>query len=169
VTTVAVFVLTVVAMEGLAYAVHRWVMHGRGMVWHASHHRVRQARFERNDLFPLLFSSVGVALFVLAAIGVAPALFWPTAAGVTAYGVAYLGVHEVVIHRRLPLRVPESRYLRWLRDSHRAHHVDAGEPYGMLLPLMRASDRERVVAARQRESDDDLLCRSSTRPMRKRL
>jgi beta-carotene 3-hydroxylase len=171
VTTLAVFVSTFVAMEGVAYAMHRWVMHGRGMVWHASHHRPARAGFERNDLFPVLFSSVGLVLFVLASVGVAPDVLWPAAAGVTAYGVAYLAVHEIVIHRRLPLRVPDSRYLRWLRDSHRAHHVDAGEPFGMLLPWMSAADRRRVNAARQLESDDesDLLCRSSKRRMRSRL
>ena len=169
--TLAVLLVTFVAMEGVAYAAHRWLMHGRGMVWHASHHMPARARFERNDLFPLCFSTIGVALFVLAAGGVQAAWLWPVAAGVTAYGAAYLVVHEVVIHRRVPLPVPDVRYLRWLRDSHRAHHVDAGEPYGMLLPLMPAADRRRVAAARQSSSEDapELLCRASTRPTRRRL
>ena len=43
-----------VAMEGVSYAAHRWVMHGRGMGWHRSHHAPPAARFERNDRFPLV-------------------------------------------------------------------------------------------------------------------
>ena len=54
----------------------------------------------------------------------------------TAYGAAYLFVHEVYIHRRLPVRVPPCRYLDWLRDAHRVHHRHGAEPYGMLLPLV---------------------------------
>ena len=111
-------------------------MHGPGMGWHASHHAPSHGRWERNDLFPACFSLLGFAVFALAAAGVLPAWAWWAAAGITAYGVAYLVVHELFIHRRAPVRVPDVRYLRWLRDAHRAHHVDGGEPYGMLLPLM---------------------------------
>jgi beta-carotene 3-hydroxylase len=167
----AVFTVTFVGMEAVAYCAHRWVMHGRGMVWHASHHAPAHARLERNDLFPLCFSTVGVTLAVLAAAGVAPGWLWPAMAGMTAYGVAYLLVHEIVIHRRVGLPVPNARYLRWLRASHEAHHIDGGEPYGMLLPVMSAAQRRRVPAVRQvtSEGDDDPLRRARTRPIRKRL
>ena len=65
------------------------------------------------------------------------ALFW-VGVGVTAYGAAYLFVHEVYIHRRLPLPLPSGRYLEWLRDAHRSTTATGGEPYGMLLPLVPA-------------------------------
>jgi beta-carotene 3-hydroxylase len=141
-----------VAMEGVSYAAHRWLMHGPGMVWHASHHAPPAGRFERNDLFPACFAVVGVALFALAAAGLLPGWIWWVAAGVTLYGAAYLVVHEVFIHGRVPLGTPGGRYVRWVRDAHRAHHVDGGEPYGMLLPLMTARGRRRVDAARHDES-----------------
>ena len=35
------FVATILAMEGVAYVAHRWVMHGPGWFLHASHHRPR--------------------------------------------------------------------------------------------------------------------------------
>lgn len=125
------------AMEGVSYAAHRWVMHGFAMAWHRSHHLPPgQSRFERNDLFPLCFSSVAITLFALASLGVVPALWW-VAAGITLYGAVYLFVHEVAIHRRLALPVPRNAYLVWLRESHARHHVRGGEPYGMLLPLVR--------------------------------
>ena len=169
-TRVVAFLLASVGMEGVAYCTHRWLMHGRGIVWHASHHAPARRGVERNDLFPLCFTVVGVTCFALAGTGVTPAWSWAAAAGVTAYGMAYLAVHEIVIHRRVPLPIPDVRYLRWLRDRHRAHHVDGGEPYGMLLPLMR-EDRRRVAAAVRVESgaDDLLRRRASTRSMRSRL
>lgn len=150
---VVLFVAAFVAMEGVSYAAHRWVMHGPGMAWHRSHHRPVSGRFERNDLFPLCFSGLGVLLFAGASSGV-PGL-WPVAAGVTAYGAAYLFVHEVYIHHRLPAPARGGRYLDWLREAHADHHRSSGEPYGMLLPVAR--DR------RPGRSDRDPLERSSTR------
>jgi beta-carotene 3-hydroxylase len=153
-----------VGMEGVSYAAHRWLMHGPGLVWHASHHAPAAGRVERNDLFPLCFSLLGFGMFALASAGVLPSWAWWAAVGITAYGVAYLVVHELVIHRRLPAPVPELRYLRWLRDAHRAHHVDGGEPFGMLLPLVPSGRRQLA-----RSSVDDVLARASTRATRPRL
>lgn len=162
VASAVAFIVAFVGMEAVSYSAHRWVMHGPAMRWHASHHAPPQGRFERNDLFPLCFSLVGIAAFALAAAGVAPAWVWWSAAGVTAYGAAYLVVHELFIHRRLDVPVPDVRYLRWLRDSHRAHHVDGGEPFGMLLPVMSRADRARSETAAREEpsaTGDDLLVR----------
>lgn len=133
-----------VLMEVVSYAAHRWVMHGFAMAWHRSHHAPPVGRFEKNDLFPVCFSGVGVLLFALGTLG-GGALWW-VGVGVTAYGAAYSFVHEVYIHHRLPVRVPKLRYLEWLRDSHRVHHQTSAEPYGMLLPLLRAEARARRSA-----------------------
>jgi beta-carotene 3-hydroxylase len=132
---VLLVVVSFLVMEGVSYAAHRWVMHGPGMGWHRSHHRPPVGRFERNDLFPVCFSVVAIALFAGASAG-ATALWW-IAFGVTLYGAAYLYVHEVHIHHRLRAPTLGPRYLRWLRDAHRDHHLSGGEPYGMLLPLVR--------------------------------
>lgn len=132
-------------MELVSYAAHRWVMHGFAMAWHRSHHVPPTSRFEKNDLFPVCFSGVGVLLFALGSGGWAA--FWWVGVGVTAYGVAYMFVHDVYIHHRLPVRVPALRYLEWLRRSHRVHHQTSAEPYGMLLPLVRAKPPERARTA----------------------
>lgn len=137
-----------VGMEAVSYALHRWVMHGFGMVWHRSHHGPRHGRLERNDLFPVCFSAVGVALFAVATSGPAVApLLW-VAIGVTAYGAAYMLVHDVHIHGRLGVRLPRSPYLDWLRESHAIHHRFGGEPYGMLLPLVPRALRARAASTR---------------------
>jgi beta-carotene 3-hydroxylase len=153
-------------MEAVSYAAHRWVMHGAAMGWHRSHHRPRVGRFEKNDLFPLCFSTVGVTLFALATTGPAIApLLW-VAGGVTAYGAVYLFVHEVYIHERLPVRLPRLAYLEWARRSHRIHHLFGGEPYGMLLPLVPRALRLRAEASRP---SADPLARRRMRVTRMRL
>jgi beta-carotene 3-hydroxylase len=147
-------------MEAVSYVAHRWIMHGPAMGWHRSHHAPARSRFERNDLFPVCFSAVGVALFAVPALGWAPDLFW-VGVGVSAYGVAYLFVHEVYIHRRAPMPMRDVAYLDWLRDAHRDHHRSGAEPYGMLLPLVR-DRRERPAP------DRDVLDRSTRAPVRRR-
>lgn len=139
-----------VAMEAVSYAMHRWVMHGIGFGWHRSHHQPRRGRWEANDRFPLIFAALGVGLFAIGS-GPWPWAWW-VAVGVTAYGFAYLVVHELVIHRRLRLPLPSNRYLAWLRDAHGDHHRGGGEPYGMLLPLVRRPGPG--------GTDDDVLDRS---------
>jgi beta-carotene 3-hydroxylase len=167
VSQVLVFLVAFTAMEGVSYGAHRWLMHShRGMAWHASHHAPSTGRFERNDLFPLCFSVLGFAMFALAAIGAVPGWVWWAAAGITTYGVAYMAVHELFIHRRIPTPLPRWRYLDWLRRSHAAHHRDGGEPYGMLLPVMSA-ERRRAVGCD--EALADRLLRSKQRSTRARL
>lgn len=131
-------VLSFGAMELVSYAAHRWLMHGPGMVWHRSHHAAPTGRFERNDLYPLCFAVVGVALFAVPALGWVRDLFW-VGVGVTVYGAIYLFVHDLYIHRRAPVPVPRLRYLQWLKSSHAMHHQTSGEPYGMLLPIIRST------------------------------
>lgn len=135
-TAALLFAVSFLAMEGVSYAAHRWVMHGFGMAWHRSHHVPSTGRFERNDIFPATFSVVGVALFAAASAGLASWLWW-VAAGITAYGACYLFVHEVYIHRRVDAPLPRARYFEWLRIAHADHHRRGGEPYGMLLPWRR--------------------------------
>jgi beta-carotene 3-hydroxylase len=83
-----------------------------------------------------------VALFAVPALGWVPDLLW-VGVGVSAYGAIYLFVHDLYIHRRAPVPFPRLRYLEWLRSSHRAHHHTGGEPYGMLLPLVRSAPPSR--------------------------
>jgi beta-carotene 3-hydroxylase len=164
-----------VAMEGISYALHRWVMHRGGMRWHASHHRPAEPGWEPNDVFPLMFSVIGVVVFLLASVGPRIQAFWWIGVGVTAYGLCYLFVHEVYIHRRVPLRLRNVRYLDWLLRSHRIHHLFGGEPYGMLLPVVSRALRSRADASDGRSDRDSARAadpsgrRVSARDTRSRL
>ncbi|MCY7299578.1 MAG: sterol desaturase family protein [Ilumatobacteraceae bacterium] len=156
----ALGLLAFVAMEGVSYAAHRWVMHGPGMVWHRSHHAPSTTRLEANDLFPVVFSVIGFGTFLAASLLGSVPLLW-VAGGVTAYGLAYAFVHEVYIHRRIGVTVRDRRYLVWMRDSHQIHHALGGEPYGMLFPV--------VSAARRAEAARREARRTSTRETRSLL
>ena len=163
-----VFAAAFAGMEAVSYSAHRWVMHGRGIVWHRSHHATPEGRFERNDLFPAVFSMPAIGLFAAASIVTPPWTRW-AAAGITTYGVAYMTIHELAIHRRFAVQIPDNHYLRWLRRSHAAHHIDGGEPYGMLLPLLSASRRRDLDEAGRSTADDVLVRRATRRSTRARL
>lgn len=152
-TLVAAGLAAFVAMEGVSYATHRWIMHGPGMRWHRSHHSTSPTRLEANDVFPVVFSVFGIALFAAASALDNVALFW-AAGGVTLYGAVYLFVHDIYIHRRLPVEVDDRRYLSFVRDSHRIHHTLGGEPYGMLFPVVSAARRSRAAEIDARRSSN---------------
>ncbi len=155
---VAVAAIGFVAMEGVSYATHRWVMHGFGMRWHRSHHLPPQGRFEQNDAFPVLFSFIGFAVFLGASLTSNTWLYW-LGGGIAAYGLLYMLVHDVYIHRRLPCPIDDRRTLDWLRESHEIHHLYGGEPYGMLLPLV-SKELRRKAAAQPRSGDGPALAAS---------
>jgi len=119
-----IFATTVAAMEGFAYVMHRWVMHGPGWFLHASHHRPRTGLWEANDLYFVIFAVPSILLLLggvqwgwgdwAAACG----------AGIAAYGLIYLGFHDILVHRRIGHRhVPRSRYMKRIVQAHRLHHA----------------------------------------------
>ena len=118
------FVVTIALMEGFAYVMHRWVMHGPGWFLHASHHRPRTGFFEANDLYFVIFAMPSILLLLG---GVQWGWGnWATAvgAGVAAYGAIYLGFHDIIVHRRIETGyVPRSPYMKRIVQAHRLHHV----------------------------------------------
>jgi beta-carotene 3-hydroxylase len=118
------FLATVLGMEGVAYAAHRWVMHGPGWFLHESHHRPRTGRFELNDLYAAIFAIPSIVLiFGGVQLGWGAWATW-VGAGIAAYGAIYFGFHDVIVHRRVPHRyVPRSRYMKRIVQAHRLHHA----------------------------------------------
>jgi beta-carotene 3-hydroxylase len=115
---------TIAAMEGVAWATHRWVMHGPGWFFHASHHRPRTGAFEANDWYAAIFALPSVALIVGGTrLGWGDWAIW-VGAGVAAYGLIYFLFHDVIVHKRLPHRfVARSTYLKRIVQAHRLHHA----------------------------------------------
>jgi beta-carotene 3-hydroxylase len=142
-----------VAMESFAALSHRALMHRPvGWRWHRSHHAARGRTWEANDRFPLVFATVTVVVMALGSNDVR----W-AGAGVAAYGLAYVIVHDVCIHGRLTRGRPliAGRWLRWVARSHEVHHRTGRAPYGFLVPIVPsrfrvATDSLRPVDTRAR-------------------
>lgn len=119
---IALFVGTVAAMEGVAYLLHRFVMHGPLWCLHKSHHVREKGRFELNDLFGVFFAIPSIVLIYLGTHGHPMVL--PVGLGMTAYGAIYFGFHDVIVHRRVPHRLrPRGRYLQRIIKAHHIHHA----------------------------------------------
>lgn len=146
------FLATLLAMEGVAYAAHRWVMHGPGWVLHASHHRPRAGRFEANDAYALIFALPSILLLYG---GVN--LGWGSwavgaGAGIAAYGAIYFGFHDVIVHRRLAHRyVARSRYMKRIVQAHRLHHAVETRAGTVSFGFLWAPPAEALKAALKRE------------------
>ena len=110
-TAIAVVVASFAAMEGVSYLMHRFVMHGPGRRIHADHHAPSRGGFEHNDLYPASFSLLAILLFAIGTTVPSLRLLVAAGIGMTLYGLAYLYVHEVYVHRRLPLPRRTSAYL----------------------------------------------------------
>ena len=119
------FLATVVAMEGVAYIAHRWVMHGPGWILHASHHRARTGPwFEANDLYAVIFAAPSI-LLIFGGVNLAWGAWavW-VGAGIAAYGAIYFGFHDVIVHKRIAHRyVARSSYMKRIVQAHRLHHA----------------------------------------------
>ncbi len=150
-----VFFGAFLAMEGVAWVVHRYVMHGFMWFWHKSHHEPHNDALEQNDWFAVLFSLPAIVgiYFGLRGYPVLLAL----GLGVTAYGFFYFLAHDVLVHRRVKiLPVPKKGYLARLHEAHMLHHVvrsrDGAVSFGFLYApkpshLRALLDRKRQETA----------------------
>ncbi|MEP9350361.1 sterol desaturase family protein [Xanthobacter sp. KR7-225] len=124
--SVLIVVATVAAMEGVAWAAHKYIMHGFGWGWHKSHHEPREGAFERNDLYAVLFAVLAIILIYVGRNDGGP-LLW-MGVGMTVYGFLYFFVHDGLTHQRWPFRyVPRQGYLKRLVQAHRLHHAVEGK------------------------------------------
>jgi beta-carotene 3-hydroxylase len=130
--TVAGFVL----MEGVAWFTHKYIMHGFLWNWHKSHHSPRHGVFERNDLFALVFASIGIALILWGVKEFAWQFYMGL--GISLYGLAYFLVHDVFIHQRVRwFKKTNNRYFQAMRFAHKIHHKTSAkhgaEAFGFLF------------------------------------
>lgn len=136
-TGISIFIATVAVMEIVAYAAHRWVMHGFLWALHKSHHEPQPGFFEKNDWFAVMFAIPSILCFLVGVqFGWGDGWTW-LGAGIAGYGAIYFGFHDVIVHRRVKHRhVPRSRYMRRIVQAHRLHHAiktkDGGLSFGFL-------------------------------------
>jgi beta-carotene 3-hydroxylase len=147
-----------IVMEPITTLMHRLVFHGFGMGWHRSHHGPPRRLLEPNDLFPLVFAAATIIVLSIGVYVGGGAVLVPLGVGVTAYGAAYLLVHDVVIHRRIPWLPITDRLGARLRAAHNVHHLFGRAPYGFLAPIVPSE-----LAARARACGVDHTRRTISR------
>ena len=134
-----IWLATVLFMEGFAYVMHRWVMHGPGWFLHKSHHRPRTGRFELNDLYGVVFAIPSIVLIYGGTVlGWGD---WATAvgAGIATYGAIYFGFHDVIVHKRVGhTYVPRSSYMKRIVQAHRMHHALESKHHGISFGFLIA-------------------------------
>ena len=142
------FVASLAGMELVAYLTHKYLMHGPMWFLHESHHVPHEGRFEKNDLFGVFFALPSIVLIYFGTHGYPP-LLW-VGLGMAAYGLVYFGFHDVVVHRRLDMKVkPKSRYMKRIIQAHHIHHKtkvkDGALSFGFLYapPVDRLREQEK--------------------------
>jgi beta-carotene 3-hydroxylase len=144
VSGVVLAVVALVVMEPVTTLIHRVVFHGVAMGWHRSHHLPPRHPLEANDLFPVVFAFATIAVLSVGVWIGGGTVLVPVGIGVTAYGAAYLVVHDLVIHRRVRWLAVPDRVGRRLRRAHNVHHLFGEAPYGFLAPVVPRGLRERA-------------------------
>ncbi len=142
--TILVILATIAVMEGVAWASHKYIMHGFGWGWHRDHHERHDRLLEKNDLYALVGAAISISMFavgspwVMGAMSVAP---WaPGTAigiGVLGYGILYTLAHDGLVHQRYFRWVPKSGYAKRLVQAHKLHHAtesrEGGVSFGFLI------------------------------------
>ncbi|KAK4777296.1 hypothetical protein SAY87_017483 [Trapa incisa] len=136
--TFALSVGAAVGMEFWARWAHRALWHASLWHMHESHHRPREGPFELNDVFAIINAVPAIALLSYGFFhkGLVPGLCFGAGLGITVFGMAYMFVHDGLVHKRFPVGpIANVPYLRRVAAAHHLHHSDKfnGVPYGLFL------------------------------------
>lgn len=154
---------TVAAMEWVAWASHKYVMHGFAWGWHRDHHEPHGHLLEKNDRFALFGAALSIGLFSLGSPWIMGAgAWWPATwlgLGVLGYGLIYTLIHDGLVHQRWFRWVPKRGYAKRLVQAHKLHHATLGKEGGVSFGFLWARSPEvlkRELAA-QRDAGTAVL------------
>jgi len=132
-----VMFLSFIGMEFMAWATHKFLMHGSMWFFHEDHHDLKPHVFEKNDVFFLIYA---VPSWLCIMLGMMADNYIPVwiGYGIALYGFTYFMIHDVYIHRRFKwLRDIDHPYFMAIRKAHKVHHKhtgkEDGECFGMLI------------------------------------
>ncbi len=141
---VLIVIATFAAMEGVAWASHKYVMHGFGWGWHRDHHEPHDHVLEKNDRYALVGAAMSISMFALGSPLVLGASAWGPGTsiglGILIYGVVYSLIHDGLIHQRYFRWVPRRGYARRLVQAHKLHHATIGKEGGVSFGFVIARD-----------------------------
>ena len=152
----ALILATVAAMEGVAWASHKYIMHGRseehgfGWAWHRDHHEPHDGMLEKNDRFALVGAAMSIAMFAAGSPMIRGAAAWEPGTwiglGILVYGIIYTLVHDGLVHQRWFRWVPRRGYAKRLVQAHRLHHATTGKEGGVSFGFVFARDPAKLKA-----------------------
>jgi beta-carotene 3-hydroxylase len=147
-TAILLVILTVLAMEGVAWASHRYIMHGFGWAWHRDHHEPHDRVLERNDLYALVGAAMSISMFAIGSPMIRGAAAWEPGTwiglGVLIYGIIYTLIHDGLVHQRWFRWVPKRGYAKRLVQAHKLHHATIGKEGGVSFGFVFARDPVRL-------------------------
>ena len=157
-TNVFITLAAVCGMEFVAWAAHKFLMHGFLWKWHEDHHKpdMKQGHFfEKNDRFFLVFATPGIACILVGTFTAHSWLFF-VGLGITIYGAIYFLIHDVYIHQRFKwFRQLDSKYSRGILRAHGAHHAkttkDGCESFGLLVVARKFFGKRSEFAAKNHQ------------------
>ena len=129
--------ITFFFMEFIAWATHKYIMHGFLWYLHKDHHVVnKNHKFQKNDFFFLIFAIPSMLLIYIGYEYDNICFF--IGFGIALYGLGYFIVHEIIIHQRLPFfKRSNNIYIKAIRMAHKIHHKKLGKyggtSFGMLI------------------------------------
>ena len=132
-----IILITFFIMELVAWATHKYLMHGLLWKLHKDHHVVdKNNKFQKNDFFFLIFAIPSIILIYIGYEYGNICLFFGL--GIALYGLGYFIVHEIIIHQRLPFfKKSNNSYIKSIRMAHKVHHKTLGKygasSFGMLI------------------------------------
>ncbi|XP_044504478.1 beta-carotene hydroxylase 2, chloroplastic isoform X2 [Mangifera indica] len=136
--TFALSVGAAVGMEFWARWAHKALWHASLWHMHESHHKPREGPFELNDVFAIINAVPAIALLAYGFFhkGLVPGLCFGAGLGITVFGMAYMFVHDGLVHKRFPVGpIANVPYFRRVAAAHQLHHSEKfnGVPYGLFL------------------------------------
>ena len=141
-----IILITFLFMEGVAWFLHKYIMHGIGWILHEDHHRSSKGSFEKNDIFGLFFS---ILSFLLIFTGYLDGYDYKFALGigVMMYGLGYFLVHDIFFHKRFKLKYkPKSKYVKRILHAHAVHHQKSKPHSGVCFGFLYASKKYEKTA-----------------------
>ena len=164
---ILIVLATVLAMEWVAWASHKYIMHGFGWGWHRDHHEQHDNLLEKNDLYAIVGAAMSISMFALGSTWVMGAdAWWPATwigLGIMFYGVIYTLVHDGLVHQRYFKWVPKKGYAKRLVQAHKLHHATVGKEGGVSFGFVIARDPAILKAElrRQREAGEAVVRESA--------
>ncbi|MEO6153019.1 MAG: sterol desaturase family protein [Croceibacterium sp.] len=153
----AIVLASMAAMEWVAWASHKYVMHGFAWGWHRDHHEPHDGFLEKNDRFAVVGAVLSIALFALGSpLVMGHGAWWPgtwIGLGVLGYGIVYTLVHDGLVHQRWFRWVPRRGYAKRLVQAHHLHHATIGKHGGVSFGFVLAGDPVRLKRELQRQRE----------------